>query len=211
MLPKNEPKKFIRTPKNFFIYGKSMSGKTHLACQFPNPLLLNTDGNAVKVATPSIHINDYTQFTQVINEIEKGGHTYESIIIDLIDDLKSLIEMSITKRANVKTILDLGFGKGTTEFKNTWKEMITRIANLKYNVIFISHVIETAENFERPSLDQKELNVAMGRCDVGIKCEQTNFGYYRKCERKRENYTVDDIPDKQFLQVLSTIQNLIKK
>ena len=59
LLPENKPKTFEKTPKIFFIWGGSMSGKTYLARQFPNPIILNTDGNAKKVSTPSVDIKDF--------------------------------------------------------------------------------------------------------------------------------------------------------
>ena len=59
LLPANEPKIKDITPKTFLIWGESMSGKTCLAKKFPNPIILNTDGNAKKIDTPSIEIKDF--------------------------------------------------------------------------------------------------------------------------------------------------------
>lgn len=56
LLPKNEPTKIDLTPKMFVIGGPAMSGKTYNACKFPNPILINTDGNCSKVTTPSIYL-----------------------------------------------------------------------------------------------------------------------------------------------------------
>lgn len=49
LLPANKPKNKDITPKVFFIWGQSMSGKTYLARQFPSPVIINTDGNAKKL------------------------------------------------------------------------------------------------------------------------------------------------------------------
>lgn len=57
ILPKNERKVAKETPRNFVIYGGTMHGKTYFADEFPNPLNLNTDGNADMIETPSININ----------------------------------------------------------------------------------------------------------------------------------------------------------
>ena len=43
ILPPNQPKIADKTPTKFFIWGPSMSGKTYLARQFPNTLILYTD------------------------------------------------------------------------------------------------------------------------------------------------------------------------
>jgi hypothetical protein len=210
MLPNNEPKTVDVTPKNYFIWGESMSGKTHLATQFPNPILLNTDGNAVKVATPSVDIRDYDQFTQIIAELEKGGHTYESVIIDLIDDVRSMLSMYICKRYKVRNLVDVPYGKATCEFKDLWQRLMTKLSQLPYQIIFISHLIETQE-VEKPSLAQRELNVCMGRCDVAIRCRKLGEKHIQVCDRKRQNYIESDLQDDRILKVLSSVQNLIKK
>lgn len=210
MLPANELKTIDVTPKNYFIWGESMSGKTHLATQFPNPILLNTDGNAVKVATPSVDIRDFDQFSQIISELEKGEHTYESIIIDLIDDVRTMLSMSICKRYKVRNLVDVPYGKATSEFKDCWQRLMTKLSQLPYQIIFISHLVETQE-IEKPSLAQRELNVCMGRCDVAIRCRKLVEKYIQVCDRKRQNYSDPDIQDGRILKVLSSVQNLIKK
>ena len=68
LLPVNKPKEKDITPKVFFIWGQSMSGKTYLARQFPNPLIINTDGNAKKVDTPSVEVYDFETFVKVLEE-----------------------------------------------------------------------------------------------------------------------------------------------
>ena len=63
-LPENKPQIPKDTPRNYFIYGETMSGKSFLANEFPNPIVLNTDGNAGANAVPSI---------QLVNEKDKTG------------------------------------------------------------------------------------------------------------------------------------------
>lgn len=210
ILPTNEEKIVDVTPKNYLVWGESMSGKTYFATQFPNPILLNTDGNAVKVPTPSIDIRDYDQFIQIVGELEKGGHPYESVIIDLVDDIKTLLTISICKRYKVRNLLDVPYGKATSEFKDSWQKLMTKLSQLSCQVIFISHIIESQE-VEKPSLNQRELNVCMGRCDVSIRCKKIGEKYIRQCDRKRQIYTPSDIHNEQMLDLLLTVQNLIKK
>ena len=45
-------------PHNFFIWGATMSGKSYFASHFPNPLVLNTDGNSEQGTAPSIQIRN---------------------------------------------------------------------------------------------------------------------------------------------------------
>ena len=92
LLPENKPMEKDITPKIFFIWGQSMHGKTYLARQFPNPIIINTDGNGKKIDTPHVDVEDFETFVEVLKEIESGKHTYQTIVIDLVDDIKTFVK-----------------------------------------------------------------------------------------------------------------------
>jgi hypothetical protein len=87
---------------------------------------------------------------------------------------------------------------------------MTKLSQLPYQIIFISHIVETQE-VEKPSLHQRDLNVCMGRCDVAIRCKKIGEKYIQQCDRKRQQYVATDIQDERILSILSNVQNLIKK
>ena len=80
-LPVNKPRVPVDTPRNFFFYGATMSGKSYLANEFPNPIILNTDGNASANSVPAI---------QLVNEKDKNGHIIKSVIEQLSEILLAL-------------------------------------------------------------------------------------------------------------------------
>lgn len=221
LLPKNEPKTRDITPKNFFIWGGSMSGKTYLARSFPEPIIINTDGNAKKVDTPSVEVYTFENFIKIMGEIEAGNHTFKTVIIDLVDDIKTMLQTYVCKKYGVENEADVPYGKAFADVKNTWQKLMVRLAQLPYNVIFVSHVIEIQENntaIEKPSLEQKFYNMSMGRCDLSIKCRKVGTNYLRLCDAKRDNYNEEDIKDKQILEIMKSItgvfmpkQNVMKK
>ena len=58
-LPKNERRtQSAPTRRTMWIYGSPFSGKTTFADHAPNPLMLNTDGNAEYVTAPYVSIQD---------------------------------------------------------------------------------------------------------------------------------------------------------
>lgn len=208
LLPVNKSKDKDITPKVFFIWGQSMSGKTYLARQFPNPVIINTDGNAKKVDTPSVEVFDFETFVKVINEIEEGKHDFKTIIIDLVDDIRTMLENYVCKKNKVDDVGEIGYGKGYRDVTMTWQKLMVRLNQLPYNVIFISHIKEVSEDgntVERPSLDQKFYNMTMGRCDMSIKCRKVGQKYLQLCESKRDNYIVEDVKDKAVLEILKGI------
>ena len=211
LLPANKPKDKDITPKMFFIWGQSMSGKTYLARQFPNPLIINTDGNAKKVDTPSVEIQDFETFVKVLQEIEEGKHEFKTIIIDLVDDIKTMMERYICKSLEIEDLADAGYGKAFSKAKSTWQKLMLRLNHLPYNVIFISHIVEITENnqtFEKPSLEQKYYNMCMGRCDMSIKCRKVGQTYLQLCDSKRDNYNESDVKDKNVKEILKNVKGV---
>jgi len=217
LLPKNEPTEKDITPKMFFIWGQSMSGKTYLARQFPNPVILNTDGNAKKVDTPSVEIKDFETFVKTMSEMEKGGHGFETVIVDLVDDIQTMLEIYVMKKYNIEALADAPFGKAYSDVKTTWKTLMVRLSQMPYNVVFISHITEkqdesdSSRTIEVPSLAQKFYNMTMGRCDLSIKCRKLGNNYIQMVVDKRDVYTVDDMQNKVVTNILMGIKGAISE
>ena len=205
LLPENKLKEKDVTPTKYFIWGQSMSGKTYLARQFPSPLILNTDGNAKKIDTPSIEITDFKQFIEIIKELEKNEHTFKTIVIDLIDDIKLMMFKHICDKYNVDDIGGAEYGKGYRDAYNIWQNLMNKLSQMKFNIIFISHIVEYVENnttYYKPSLELKYYNMCMGRCDINIRCRKVGNNFLQLCESKREKYKETDIKDKQIYKNL---------
>ena len=214
ILPANEQKTADVTPKNILIWGESMSGKTYLAKEFESPLIINTDGNASKITTPSVFIKNFNEFKEVIEELEKGKHTFKTLIIDLIDDLETMVINHICSLAKVESLADIAFGKGFNTFNSIWKNLMMTLTQMNMNVIFISHMVEKMDgqtSYQAPALSQKCLNACMGRCDIVIKTQKIGNNYIRLCTSKREAYKEEDIKDKKVLEILKTIKNVFQK
>lgn len=214
ILPPNQPKIADKTPTKFFIWGPSMSGKTYLARQFPNPLILNTDGNGKKVETPSIDIRDFEHFMNVVGALEKENHTYETVIIDLIDDIETILEDYLCRENGVEKLRELKYGQGYGDKNVKWKNLMVRFANMKMNVIFISHFIEKSDDDKvnmTPSLPVKFLNMCMGRCDLGIKTAKIGNRYIKTVTERREAYAEDVVKDPIILEILKDVIGVFEK
>ena len=216
LLPENKPMEKNITPKVFFIWGQSMHGKTYLARQFPDPIIINTDGNGKKIDTPHVDVYDFETFVDVLREIEEGKHTFKTIVIDLVDDIKTFLEEYVCKKYGVENLADAGFGKGFGDVKATWKRLMIRLTQLPYYVVFISHVIQVTDEYdkdktiEQPSLEQKYLNMTKGRTDVMIKCQKVGKNYLQLCNEKRDLYHRSDIKDERLYETLSNVKSLFE-
>src|SRR5690606_893740 len=224
LLPKNEHKTAKETPRNFVIYGGTMHGKTYFADEFPNPLNLNTDGNAEMIETPSINISHQRDangkiiksasdlLSDIIVELETTNHTFETVVIDVIDDIITLFEQEITEEHGVRSVGDISWGKGHQMLERMVRVCVMRLKELSMkkniNIIYVSRLNIIEENdveMYMPSLKLKWLNIVNGNSDYTILCRKIGKKYIRKVESKRKNYTRDKIDDERIAKLLDTV------
>lgn len=220
ILPINKKQKTIDVPRNFFIYGATMSGKSYLAQQFPNPLFLNTDGNALSNACPSIQLrnNDESNVLEDIDEIvtelrhnnNKTGYGYETIIIDVIDDVIQLFEQAICKMNHVSSLSEIGYGKGFATFRSVINNFVNDLKSLNMNIVYISRVDYIQEQNsdlvrEVPSLATKFYNTINGNCDLVIKTQKIGKNYMKVVTDIRKKYYLEDMNNKKIAKILHEI------
>lgn len=220
-LPPNKPKKTIETPRNYCIWGPTMNGKSFLASEFPNPVIFNTDGNAAQIETPSVDLKNerdpktgeikvsvVEQMLGLIKDLEKGSHGFETVVIDVIDDLVTLIEQAICEENGVDYIGDVPYGKGWGLRKTFITSIVVRLKALPMNVIYISRYATKLENnIEKPipSLGDKDLNIVNGNCDLNIMCQKIGKKYLRRVVDRRKNYQRNWIEDERILKILDSV------
>ena len=190
LLPKNERRNLNQIQKRvLWIYGKPFSGKTWFANRFPDPLMLNTDGNIKYVDSPYLPIKDevtvngrltsvklgWEVFKDAIDELAKKQNGFKTIIIDLLEDTYEMCRLYMYKEMNITHESDDSFrawDKVRTEFLST----IRKLVNLDYeNIILISHE-DTSRDITRkggdkvtaikPNLQDKVANKIAGMVDL---------------------------------------------
>ena len=190
LLPENKRRTPDATKKKVvWLYGAPFSGKTYFANAFPDPLMLNTDGNIRFVDAPFIHIKDtvtvegrltkrklaYEVFTETVDELEKKQNTFKTIVVDLLEDVYEACRVFICDRQGWKHESDDSFRAWDmvrSEFLNTLK----RLLNLDYeNIILISHEDRTRDltrkggdkiSSIKPNLQDKVANKVAGMVDL---------------------------------------------
>ena len=189
-LPKNKRRNIEAVEKRvLWIYGVPFCGKTTFANNFPDPLMLNTDGNIKFVDAPYIRIKDEVKvegrqtkrtlawdvFKDTISELEKKENTFRTIVVDLLEDLYEHCRLYMYQQMGITHESDDSFrawDKVRGEFLNTLK----RLMNLDYeNIILISHE-DTSKDITRkggdkitaikPNLQEKVANKVAGMVDV---------------------------------------------
>lgn len=232
-LPENKPQIPKDTPRNFFFYGETMSGKSYLANEFPNPLILNTDGNASANTVPSIQlVNEknrdgritksvITQIGEILLALKTQKHSYETVVLDVIDDVIEMIKIAVcdelTPNGNqrVRSLSEVPYGKGYDFFNQAITEMVIDLKALPMNVIYISRQVSEYDDNgnatkDKPSLKDKYVNLINGNSDLMIHTEKVGNNYNREVERKRKKYYMDQVDDKAILKILSTIRGALE-
>ena len=145
ILPKNEKIKRDGSQNiKLWIYGTPNIGKTTFANQFPDALMINTDGNYKYIDSPVISLLDSTKdpwevFIDVIDTILKGDHTYKTIVIDLLEDVYQYARNFYCKKLKIDHESELGYAKGYDIIRNNFLIALRKLVNAPYNIIFISH------------------------------------------------------------------------
>lgn len=226
ILPPNKPQTPKDTPRNFFIWGETMSGKSYLASEFPNALILNTDGNAEANSVPSVQVRnirdkngDITkgapeQIGEIILALQTTQHTYETVVLDVIDDIIEMFKQYVQINHNVKSLGEIKWGKGHDEFNGLLTQMVIDLKTLPMNVVYISRQVQRMENnesYDVPSLKDKYVNLINGNSDLNIQTKKLGTKYIRRVEARRKGYQRDQVDDQKILSILDTITGVFDR
>lgn len=220
LLPENKPKEIDLTPRMFVIGGAAMSGKTYNACKFPNPILINTDGNCKKVTTPSIYLNDKKYKTckekletlfGALKELNETQTTYQTIVIDLIEDIFDICEGYVLEKYKVDNLGKVpGYATGYTERKVNMQNVISALKTLtnKYYVVILTHTVDKVidDKMVTMSMLKEDFYILLeGKTDMVINCKKLGNSYITRITKMRNNYKDPEVKksiNKEILEVI---------
>lgn len=226
ILPEDKPQHPTPQPHNFFIWGATMSGKSYFASFFPHPLSLNTDGNSEQGTAPSIQVRNIRdkdgslkqsvidQLDQIITELQSSNNTFQTVIVDVIDDICVMLEQAICIDNNVQALSDIPYGKGYAMFNSVLQQFVMDLKALPMNVIYVSRELQTVDEQTgqvdyQPSLKPKYYNIVNGNCDLVIHTQK--FGkdnYTRTVTDRRTKYKKDNIKDARIKKLLESCSDM---
>lgn len=231
-LPESKIMKPKPQPHNFFIWGATMSGKSFFSSFFPNPLVLNTDGNSDQGSAPSIQIRNIRdengnlqqsaikQLDEIIvalqseNPKRPADQQFKTIVIDVIDDICVMLEQAICLENHVQALSDIPYGKGYAMFNTALQQFVMDLKALPLDVIYISREIsitdeDTGRTQTMPSLKTKYYNVVNGNCDLVIHTQKLGQDtYFRTITDRRSAYKPENITNHKVLKLLESCRNM---
>ena len=181
------------------LYGEPGVGKSVFACKAPKPFFICSDGNYAWLedfgADPDAYV-EVSSWDEAKKAFAKDYSEYETIVIDLTEDLFKWCEREYCVRNKIEHLSDLGYGKGYDATRNEFFIEMCKLISLDKNIIFLMHGLSITVKDRRgvehtkyiPSnrLPDKVIDMIEGRVRYFLRCYikdvETEDG---KVEKKR--------------------------
>lgn len=178
------------------IYGEPGTGKSVFAVRSPRPYFITTDGNYEWLEDFGAKMEDHTQVTsweEAKKLFASDFKNYDTIVIDLLEDLFKWCEQEFCKRSKIDHVSDIGFAKGYDITRNEFFLEISKLLGKDKNIILISHGytfttkdrrgIEHTKHAPSNRLPDKVLDMIEGRLRYCLRC-------YMKAEEQEDGSLV---------------------
>lgn len=139
--------------KYLLIYGLPKIGKTTLATQLPDNLILGCEhGWNALAGIHAVDVESWTDFKFYVKELrdEDNKKKFKTITIDTIGILWELCEKFICQQNQVTAIGDIPYGAGYAATTAEFSKNIRELVQLGYGLCFIAHVDRRTEKVELP-------------------------------------------------------------
>lgn len=161
-----------------FVYGRPKTGKTTLATQMPNSLLLAYErGYNALPGVIAQDITSWTEMKQVYKELKKPEvqEAYKALVVDTIDIAADMCQKYICNQLGIESIGDGGWStNGWSKYKKEFEETFRSLTQMGYAVFFISHAKEktvkrpdgTEYTQITPALQSSALSIVENMADI---------------------------------------------
>ena len=144
------------TARRTMIYGVHGVGKSTIAAQAPNCLLMNLeDGLSDIDCSRTDVIKDFETLMTSLLWLAENDHDFENVAIDTVDWLETLIHKSVAEAASKDSIADIGYGAGYKQALTYWDRVIFALDWLRreksIGVILLAHA--DIKRFDSPESD----------------------------------------------------------
>jgi hypothetical protein len=163
-------------PPRIMLYGEPGRGKTTLASEFPNPVVMQLeDGTPAGVDWVGWSASDLPTYQSVLDAMDaliREDSEFQTLVIDSMTALQKMIFAHVCEKGGVGSIEDFGYGKGyglaLTEFNVFVRKMNEIRTKRGLAVVLIAHA--SIEKFSNPEGD------AYNRYDIDLyKSEKVNI------------------------------------
>ena len=124
------------------LYGEPGVGKSVFASKAPKPFFITTDGNYEWLEEFGAREEDHKEVSSWAEAkilFKNDFENYETIVLDLTEDLFKWCEYEYCLRNKIEHISDIGYGKGYDATRNEFFIEISRLLSKDKHIIMIMH------------------------------------------------------------------------
>lgn len=186
------------------IYGEPGVGKSVFASKAPKPFFITTDGNYEWLedfgADPNAHIQ-VKSWDEAKKAFAMDFKDYETIVIDLTEDLFKWCEYEYCLRNGLTHLSDQGFGKAYDITRNEFFIELCQLIALDKNIIFIMHGI-TFTVKDRRGVESTKYGPTSRIPDKVIDMIEGRVRYFLRCYLAAEEQPDGTIAKKRYLSLV---------
>lgn len=173
-------------PRRIMLYGPHGVGKGTWAACAPRPIFLDIEDGLGSIDCERTEVlGTYSQVSDALTWLLTGDHNYQTAVIDTVDWLEQLIHRQVATDAGVKSIADIGYGKGYSRALPMWNWVISQLDQIrrqrKMAVILLSHAkVERYESPDSESYDRYSPDLHKSSCSMVQEwCDEVLFANFR--------------------------------
>jgi hypothetical protein len=183
----------VASPRRILLYGPHGVGKGTWASQSPSPIFLDVEGGLDNIdCERTERLGTIDAVSESLTWLLTNDHDYKTIVIDTIDWVEQLMHKKIASDERVKTVADIGYGKGYARAVPMWQWIISQLDELrtqkKMSVILLGHAkIERYESPETESYDRYSVDLHKQTCGMVQEwCDEVLFANFRVFTKKQD-------------------------
>lgn len=150
----------LRRPLRCLFYGPEGVGKSSLAADAPAPIFLDVEGGADNLDVARYPFRDeagghiprtFGEVLAAIDDLATNVHDYQTVVIDTVDALESLIHRQLCADHGKSSIEDFGYGKGYVAALDVFRLLTHRLETLRDRglaVLLVGHA--SAKTYKNP-------------------------------------------------------------
>lgn len=126
--------------------GSNNVGKTYNFSKMPKPLLIACEAGARGVKCPTVHINSWGDFIDVVKQLtdpktlEDMQKKYETIGVDTLEMMVLFSDNSVAQRYGVSTLSEISGKENGYVISRTQIAMaIQKLVSASYHIVFLTH------------------------------------------------------------------------
>jgi hypothetical protein len=160
----------LRVPLRYVIYGQESVGKSSLAAHAPAPIWLDIEDGSGRLDVarypfrdgPGGHVpQSFAEVLSAVDDLTTGEHSYQTLVVDTVDRLESLIWRHMierdqpTSKVKLTSVESYGYGKGFQMAVDEWRGLLVRLDRLRIArnmaIVLIGHA--QIRTFKSPDSD----------------------------------------------------------